>query len=220
MGNLFTEDSMFGRFGMKIWELMVLNFLTVLCMLPIITAGASLTAMHYTLLKLHRDELTHVSTDFFRAFRREWKQATAIWLIYLAAAFLLGYDYLSVICPKMIESRLFEFLFYLTAFLILFSVTWVFILLSRYKKSSLQLIKDSFVIGSVYIIYTITMILLTLLPLFLLLRFPRVTPVVMLLGFSGTGYLETMLYSGVFDKCEGITAKDRKKPDELNMDCL
>ena len=49
-------DSPFMKFLGTMADLMILNMLTVLCCVPIVTAGASFTAMHYVLQKLVRGE--------------------------------------------------------------------------------------------------------------------------------------------------------------------
>ena len=52
--NIFEEGSPFQRFLNKMADLLILNLIALLMCLPIITAGASLTAMHYVLLKMVR----------------------------------------------------------------------------------------------------------------------------------------------------------------------
>ena len=51
MGKLFNIDSPVMRFLGKVADLMILNLVTLLCCIPVVTIGASLTAMHYVLLK-------------------------------------------------------------------------------------------------------------------------------------------------------------------------
>ena len=55
--------------------------------------GASTTAVYYVTLKLVRDEDDSVIKSFFRSFTSNFKQATVIWLIILAAAAVLGFDF-------------------------------------------------------------------------------------------------------------------------------
>ena len=56
MGKLFNIDSPVMRFLGKVADLMILNLVTLLCCIPVVTIGASLTAMHYVLLKMVRNE--------------------------------------------------------------------------------------------------------------------------------------------------------------------
>lgn len=47
----------------------LLNLLTIVCCLPVVTMGASITAAHYTALKIRRNE-GHVISNFFLHSRR------------------------------------------------------------------------------------------------------------------------------------------------------
>ena len=70
----------------------LLNILWFICSLPVFTIGASTTALYYASLKVIRDEESHAWTLFFRSFKENFKQATQLWLILLAAGLFLGAD--------------------------------------------------------------------------------------------------------------------------------
>ena len=57
----------------KVADLMILNILTVFCCIPIITAGASMTAMHYVALKMARNEECYIARDFFKSFKLNFR---------------------------------------------------------------------------------------------------------------------------------------------------
>ena len=67
MGGLFNPEGKFMRYGAKLWDMMWLNVLTLLCCLPIVTAGPALSAMHYVLYKIYRDEETGITKLFFKS---------------------------------------------------------------------------------------------------------------------------------------------------------
>ena len=69
-----------------------LNLLWMVCSLPIITVGASTTALYYACLKIVREEDFSAASLFFRSFKQNFKQATVLWLILLAAAVILAGD--------------------------------------------------------------------------------------------------------------------------------
>ena len=78
--SIFEEGSPFQGFLNKVTDLLILNLVTLLLCLPVITAGAALTAMHYVLLKMVRGEEGYIVKSFFRAFKREFRQATVMWV--------------------------------------------------------------------------------------------------------------------------------------------
>ena len=71
----------------KIWWL---NILWLLCSLPIVTIGASTTALIYACMKLHKDE-GYPTSNFFHSFKENFTQATALWGIYGGIGALLAW---------------------------------------------------------------------------------------------------------------------------------
>ena len=82
-GSLF--DRIFGFLG----QLIALNLLWIVCSLPIITAGASTTALFYCTLKLHKDGDIRVLHDFFKSFKQNFRQSTLIWILMAAAGIFI-----------------------------------------------------------------------------------------------------------------------------------
>ena len=60
-----------------------LNVLVLLCCIPIVTAGAALTSMHDYLFHLHDDTEGAVLKSFIASFKRNFKQSTYAWLLFL-----------------------------------------------------------------------------------------------------------------------------------------
>lgn len=88
----FNYDNPVWRFIGKLGDLMVLNLLWTICSLPVFTIGASTTALYYVTLKLVRDEGDSTVSSFFRSFKSNFKQATALWLILLGICMTLAVD--------------------------------------------------------------------------------------------------------------------------------
>lgn len=92
MSKLFRMDSPLMRFLTKIADLMVLNILFCITSIPLITIGASWTALYSVTLKMVRDEEGSVSRSYFRSFRQNFRQATMLWLGVLVVLALLVLD--------------------------------------------------------------------------------------------------------------------------------
>lgn len=92
MSKLFRMDSPLMRFLTKIADLMVLNILFCVTSIPLITIGASWTALYSVTLKMVRDEESSVSRSYFRSFRQNFRQATLLWLGVLVVLALLVLD--------------------------------------------------------------------------------------------------------------------------------
>ena len=81
--NIFNPDNKIANFLTKIMYLAWLNFLWLLCSLPIVTIGASTTAVYYTAMRMARDDEGYIARDFFHSFKENFLQATGVWLIVL-----------------------------------------------------------------------------------------------------------------------------------------
>lgn len=86
-----NQDNKILNFFSRIVDLLLLNFLFVITSLPVLTLGASLTALFSVALKLFRNEESYVSRDYFRAFKKNFRQATvSFWAFALVLALLSG----------------------------------------------------------------------------------------------------------------------------------
>lgn len=89
---IFNYDNSLWRWIGKLADLMILNLLWILCSLPVFTIGASTTALYYVTLKLVRDEGDSTLSSYFKSFKSNFWQATALWIIILGAGCLLMVD--------------------------------------------------------------------------------------------------------------------------------
>ena len=90
--SFFDPNGAFARGMERVWSLIVLNVLWLVCSLPVVTLGASCAALYQVLGKVIDGEDGHVARRFFRAWGENWKKATPVWLILLAVAVLCGFD--------------------------------------------------------------------------------------------------------------------------------
>lgn len=84
-----------GKMMEILWKpvhIMLLNFLWILFSLPIVTIGASTTALYSVLIKMRHGKEGKLIRDFWDAFRLNFRQATIIWVIILLAAAVFTID--------------------------------------------------------------------------------------------------------------------------------
>lgn len=198
-------DSPFMRFLSRMTDLLWLNILTAICCIPIFTIGASLTAMHYVCLKLIRGEEGYVSNDFFKSFKKNFAQATAIWMIFLAVIVIITLDIWYLFTSGLITGGMWLAVaagIFLTTIFVLFTLIFVFPVLSHFENTVKGTIKNSFLMGIVSLPKTVAMLFLYILPLFLLYYAPQIIPLTILFWFTVPGYLSAMLYNRIFKKYE------------------
>lgn len=93
MNRLFNLDNPVMQFLSRVFDLVVLNFLFLLFCIPVVTIGASLSALYYVSLKLVRGEEPYIWRNFIKAFRQNLKQGTIVWILLLLSFALLGMDF-------------------------------------------------------------------------------------------------------------------------------
>lgn len=214
MGGLFNPEGKFMRYGGKLWDMMWLNVLTVICGLPLITAGPSLAAMHYVLLKIYRDEESGITKLFFKSFTQNFKQGIVIQLVFLVLAYLLGIS-LKVFWAQGTDG--FNIVFWLVVAVVAAVVCiwmWSLILLSRYTTTAINLFKTALAICAVHPIRSVFMAVLMVIPGFVLLFTEKVLVFVIALGLTGPGMVQTLWYNGIFKKMETVKGMTEEAPEE------
>lgn len=205
---LFDINSPLMQFLLKLFDLMYLQFLVVICSLPIVTIGAAITAMHRVCFRLHRDEVQSVTHEFFSSFKTNFKPSTPLWLLYfITLIFLLINNYIVYTISFSLRNPL-TYLLPILDLLFIFSLTWIFILVFRYNNSFFQVIILSFKFALLKPFRTIFMILVTALPLVCILVFPKLTLICSLLGITLPTYLCSTLYSPILTQVEQISHRD------------
>lgn len=96
MPGFLRPDSAFYRAWSAAADLVVVNLLTLLACLPIITAGAALTACARVVMEMVREEDTYTVRTWWRSFRTNLVQSLAWWLPVLVAAGLAAWMNLSL----------------------------------------------------------------------------------------------------------------------------
>ena len=178
--------------------MITLNLWFVLTSLPLITIGASATAMHYVLLRIYRDELEYsITRNYFRAFRENFRQATAIWIVYIVFGAVLFADLFFITNPGFLK-----ILVTIVSILLVLSLNWVFVLQSRYSNPVHATIRNAVVFSIMHPIDTVLMCALMLLPILLLISKPSTIPIVVIFGFSLAGIIRAMIYGKVFSQNE------------------
>ena len=72
MRNLFSMDSGIFRFLTRLADLMILNILFIVCCIPIVTIGASVTSLYYVTLKMAVNEEGYIAKAFLKSFRQNF----------------------------------------------------------------------------------------------------------------------------------------------------
>lgn len=89
MNSIFSANSPAMRFLNKLADLMLLNLLFLLTSLPLVTLGASITALNDTAIKVVTDKYESVPATYLASFRSNLRQGTLLGLASLGMALVL-----------------------------------------------------------------------------------------------------------------------------------
>lgn len=202
---IFSYDSKFSQILLKIANACYLNLLWFLCSLPIVTLGASTTALYYVTLKMVRDEEGSVTRMFFRSFRENFRQATVLWLILLAAgAVLAGDGYILFHLFRSTTGAIAVFWTLLFALVIVAAIAYavvliyVFPLVASVTNTNTAMLKNSFFIGTHYLFCTILVFAIHFAMFFVVVRI--FTPMIVF-GEGLCAFLSSYLLSNVIRAC-------------------
>ena len=205
MGKVFALDSPLMNGLSKLADLIWLNILATICCIPIITIGASLTALHYVVLKMVKDEEGYITRSFFKSFRENFKQATLMWLMLLVVFILLVADFMIFRFSGIVFPGWCQIALTAIAVLIMFATMHLFPLLSRYENSIRATYKNSLFMGILHLPKTILMMLCWIVPIVITIYVESFFPIVFFLGISGPAFLNALLYKKSFQQLEPET---------------
>ena len=201
MQNLFNPDSRFMQFLSRLGDLIILNLLFLLTSIPLVTVGASLTAMYTVCFRFDTDRERGIFRTYFEAFRDNFRQATVLWLILVL---IIGSACINTAVFYVMTASVhwlwpvFGFLGVLA--ILIFSYT--FPLLSQFDNTVFGTLKNALALSIGYLPRSIVIGVLNVLPFVLVLTnlyvFFQVGFIWFMLYFAAAAYLSCRVLKKVF----------------------
>lgn len=215
---LFNYDSPLMQGLGKMADLLWLNVLTLICCIPIVTIGVSLTAMNYVALKIARNEECYITKDFFKSFRQNLKQATLIWLLLFFLILVLAGDFYIISNSDITFSNVIRIVITVIAVVVVFTAMHVFPMLAKFDNTIPNTIKNAFFMSILQFPKTLLMIVFYILPPVIVVFFTQIAPIPVLFGLSVPAWLSAKLYSGFFKKLEDQILAEAEPIEEKGED--
>lgn len=197
-----------GAFLRTLFDLMALNWLWLLCSLPLVTMGPATCALLAVTLKLARGEPVYAAKDFFRSFRRNFVPALLMGLLAAAMLVVAGGDIRFALGQSGLYRTVYLALGILIGSLCLTVVSYGFGLLAMFENPLKVQLSNAFKLAFLAPAKTVALWLIWLFPLLVLVALPLnvVWPlgfVYLLVGVSGPAYLNSRILRDVFDRING-----------------
>ncbi len=198
MGRFFSLDSPVMNFLGRVADLVWLNILYIICCIPIVTIGASTSALYYVTMKMVADEEGYITKSFFKSFKENFKQATVIWLIILLAGTIFFMDFRILNAMEGTLDKVVYVLICAVAILFLFMTIYIFPLLAKFENTIKNSMKNAFLISIRHFPYTILLVIGVIAPFILIYFVTALLPILFLGIFSLIAFYTSYIYRKIF----------------------
>ncbi len=210
MKNLFHVNGPLIQFFLTLRDFVVLNILWIIFCIPIITIGASTSALYAVTFKIAQDKDTYVGKQFMNAFKENVRQATKIELILFIPALCLGFGLFFWATFESVVGTVISTLCIIFLLMIIGTAIYAFPLLGRYENTTLQTIRNSLYFCMNNKPFTLIFMLL-IAGGFILNVLTAPTAVIMcFFGYSFIAYINSYLMLKILKKWENPQTKEHQ----------
>lgn len=203
---LFNPDSRIMIFLSRVADLVILNILWLVCCVPVVTIGASTTAMYHVIRHWQKDSVSSIMRDFFQSFKEDFKQATPVYLILLIPTAAVVMNAMLIFNPEnsaAVPSYLLV-IWFISALILLFISSFVYPVMAFFADSIFKTLRNAMVLALANLPRTILISILNLLPVILLFVnlsfFLQSSIFWLMIGGALVAYLNMSILKPVFKK--------------------
>ena len=203
---LFSLDNQVMRVFSLIFDLVVLNLLFIIGSLPLVTVGVSLTAMYSVTLKMAKREHTSVVKEYLAAYKSNLKQGLLFGLIACGLVLFLSIDYyyLQLLFPTSINTV--KIALIALSLIGYFIYLYIFPLIARYVYTTKEVYQTAVKLSLSNLPWNLVLISLNV-PIIGLVLYSGMTMIItcllmIVIGFAGHGYLQSVIFRKIFAKYE------------------
>lgn len=183
-------------------QFIALNLLFILCCLPVVTAGPALAALYQVTLQEARREHGYMIKTYFKSLKEMLLQGIVTFFFFALLLFVLVYGlafWFSLGGP--VGSVAFLITLILTA-LSTCAMIYVFPLMARFKNSFFRTIKNAFFMALSHPGYSTLFLIFHVFVVSLLYLFPGMKLFMLVIGYSFTAYVNSLLFTRLFRRYE------------------
>lgn len=203
MRDFFNMDGPFFTVINRLGDLILLNILWLICCIPVVTIGASTTALYFETMKLAENNEGYIAKNFFRSFKQNFWQSTVIWLVLLVTGFGIGYYLYNMLFHSEslgASSQLIAFSLVLMLCIIYAMIfVYVFPLQSKFVNKIKYTVKNALILGIRHLPMTAIIIASYAIAIFCFMKFSFLFPVFLLIGVAAIAYGQSFIFNKIFN---------------------
>ena len=198
----FNIDSPLMQFLAKVADLMIINILTLICCIPIITVGPALTAAHYVCLKMVRNEDCYIVRSYFKSFKENFKQGLILGVILLICGGILLVDSIYFLGMGGTKGIVLTVLFYSVIASLACVVCYVFPFMAQFSNTVPGILKSAVYLAARNLPSTILFVFLNGLPVWVRLLsnevFLRMLPLWICMAPAAVAHICSLRFVKIF----------------------
>lgn len=195
---MLQKDGKFVKVLNRIADLVGLNLLAILFCIPIITIGASITAVYGCIFRIQEKREGYMTKDFWKLFKECFRSSTIIYLVGVAVVAMLYLDYQIFATDSRLD--ILQVLVVAGGILVAEIFTYAFPMESYFENSLKATVKNALLLGISNIPYTLLMLGINVFPFFLVARIPVTFGIWFLIGISGVAWINSFFLKKIFSK--------------------
>lgn len=199
--NFFNIDSPLMKALGYVTDLAILNIMWLICSIPIVTIGASTTAL-YTCFMTHDTESSYVK-KFFKSFWSNLKKSTILWIVEFPILLLIVVNVWFYYNHVGADFSIARILLLIPAVLLGAGIEYIFPLQAYFENHIKQTLKNSFLISAAHFPVSFCILAIQVSPVVLafwnLDLFFRIFPLLLFWGKAVITNVSAILFKRVFD---------------------
>lgn len=172
MSKIISSDSPIITALSKLTDIMFLNIMWLVGCLPIVTVGASTTALYRSVRK-YKEYGYFPKGTFWHAYRENFKQATILSFAVLVALGFVTIDLYVVLFSTMDAGLLNILIFAILALAVTTFVGYVFPLQAHFENKVIQTLKNAWLISIIHLPMSVVIAIINFFPVILALAWPE-----------------------------------------------
>ena len=195
---MLQKDGKFVKVLNRIADLVGLNLLAILFCIPIITIGASITAVYGCIFRIQEKREGYLTKDFWKLFKECFRSSTIIYLVGVAVVAMLYLDYQIFATDSRLD--ILQVLVVAGGIVVAEIFTYAFPMESYFENSLKATVKNALLLGISNIPYTLLTLGINVFPFFLVARIPVTFGIWFLIGISGVAWINSFFLKKIFSK--------------------
>ena len=215
MNGIFSWDSPLMKLLSRLGDWIALNVLFVISCIPVITIGAACTALYDSIGRIQQNEGFDWKS-YWKAFRRDFKKSTVLWLLQALISALVGYALVFYIKSDASIGGVGRIVCIIVGIIWLLASAWVFPIHAKYDNTPRQTVKNALLCGIMFLPQSVIAAFFNAVPFAVGLFFPKIFGMMgvvwFMLWFSVSGTVIHRYFQKPFAKLEAAQQAPNQNP--------